>query len=182
MQRFDLKYFNPQYYLDLPCKFRQFDEIASRTVCGVQKAGQPDALCAPKLSAVAKPGLRGVQKAREPGSCPTSYPALRMPLALLMQPRVAYHLENKSRKEIAVAVAPTSDNSTRQSRPEPSKNWCSVCGEDMPTTQVGRPLKHCSLACVEWEISDARKNHDHGRASRLYTLRAWWRRRLGVRV
>lgn len=79
-----------------------------------------------------------------------------------------------------MAVAPTSDNSPAPSRPAPSKNWCSVCGEDMPTTQVGRPLKHCSIACVEWEISDARKNHDHGRASRLYTLRAGMRRRLAL--
>lgn len=181
MQRFDLKYFNPQHHLDPPCKFRQFDEIASRTVCGVQKAGQPDALCAPKLSAVAKPGLRGVRKAREPGSGPYRIPALRFASHDAWKHPRRLPITLEIRLWETVTVENTSPISPAPSTPRPH-HWCIACGDTIIPRRTGNPPKHCSIECLEWDLEDARKHRDRERASKLYTLRAWWRRRLGVRV
>lgn len=186
MQRYRARYLNSRLSIDRPRKFRHFYELAFWIACNSRQATQdwsprsPIAFRRLESLALTEPGLRGVQKAREPGNRPNGPPALRMPLALLMQPRVAYHLENKSRKEIAVAVVPTSDNSPRPSSARTGARWwCAWCGSDIPAS-VGRRPSHCSPACVDADLADARKTRDRERASALYTLRALVRRRSGA--
>lgn len=126
-------------------------------------------------------GLRGVRKAREPGSGPYRIPALRFASHDAWKHPRRLPITLEIRLWETVTVENTSPISPAPSTPRPH-HWCIACGDTIIPRRTGNPPKHCSIECLEWDLEDARKHRDRERASKLYTLRAWWRRRLGVRV
>lgn len=190
MQRFGSQYFITQHRLDHPSKFRHFDGIASKTVCEAQKAIRgwspdwPNAHSEPQSPSLTSLGLRGVRKAREPGSCSTSYPALRFAVRAAGNSRAfADDYGNSSRQEtVTVGQLHTLFRPKSKGDDQKPRYWCLACGETIHKSGTGRAQQYCSIECIEWDLNDARRSRDGVRLNRLYVLRGWWRKKTGVVV
>lgn len=171
------------------CREFTYRSPASRTYrLSLWKQGQAclrasTALGGSKLSADVS-GLRGVQKAREPGSCSTSYPALRFAVRAAGNSRAfADDYGNSSRQEtVTVGQLHTLFRPKSKGNDPKPRYWCAACGETIHNNGSGRARQHCSIECIEWDLNDARRSRDGVRLNRLYVLRGWWRKRMGGSV
>lgn len=180
MQHHEIQYADLRYLIDDASECGHFAAIALRSYCKVWRAGQPETLGNRKVPVDAS-GLRGDQKAREPGNRPHGYPALIIAVRGVGSTRAIASDYGRSSLGETVTVKNTSTILPEPSSPRP-KHWCVACGDTINTGRPGTQPRHCSIECLEWDLEDARKSRDEPRASKLYSLRAMLRRRMGVRV